>query len=59
MHLIARVSDARWVQDLPNRLGSVIGPGGVQLSGGETQRVCIARALISRYVPPSQLLALG
>ncbi|ELR15891.1 ABC transporter, ATPbinding domain containing protein [Acanthamoeba castellanii str. Neff] len=43
-----RKADAwHFIQDLPNRLGSVIGPGGVQLSGGETQRVCIARALIS------------
>lgn len=34
-------------------LNSVIGPGGVRLSGGETQRICIARALISKYGPLS------
>lgn len=37
------------MQELPNQIQAVIGPGGVQLSGGETQRVCIARALISKY----------
>jgi ABC-type multidrug transport system fused ATPase/permease subunit len=36
-----------FVKELPDKLNSMIGPGGVRLSGGETQRICIARALIS------------
>lgn len=34
------------IAKMPNGLNTMIGPGGVFLSGGETQRVAIARALI-------------
>lgn len=34
------------IRRLPGRLDTVIGDRGVQLSGGEKQRVCIARALL-------------
>ena len=34
------------VAKLPNGLDTPIGPGGVYLSGGETQRVAVARAIL-------------
>lgn len=34
------------VANLPNGLDTPIGPGGVYLSGGETQRVAVARAIL-------------
>ncbi|GAA2107089.1 ABC transporter ATP-binding protein [Streptomyces synnematoformans] len=36
----------RSVAELPDGLDSPAGPGGTQLSGGQHQRVCIARALL-------------
>ncbi|MDY0236848.1 MAG: ABC transporter ATP-binding protein [Gudongella sp.] len=34
------------VSKLPDGLGTIIGPGGVYLSGGEVQRISIARAIL-------------
>ena len=42
------------IQQLPDRLDTVVGERGVRLSGGERQRVAIARALVNR---PKLLLA--
>jgi ATP-binding cassette, subfamily B (MDR/TAP), member 1 len=36
------------VESLPNGLDTVIGDGGLGLSGGEAQRICVARALARR-----------
>ena len=32
---------------MPKRLATIVGPNGVKLSGGEKQRICLARALLS------------
>lgn len=37
-----------WVQTLPNGLDTMLGEGGLGLSGGEKQRVAIARAFVKR-----------
>jgi|GEM_PF-3711889 len=36
-----------FIKRLPKKLDSLVGPNGVRLSGGEKQRLCIARALLS------------
>lgn len=36
-----------FVQQLPNKMTTIVGPNGVKLSGGEKQRICLARALLS------------
>jgi ABC-type bacteriocin/lantibiotic exporter with double-glycine peptidase domain len=37
-----------FVNKLPKKLKTVVGPEGVKISGGEKQRLCIARALLSK-----------
>ena len=37
-----------FISHLPLKEETIIGPGGIDLSGGQIQRICIARALISR-----------
>ena len=37
---------AEWVRDLPLGLDTMIGDGGIHLSGGQSQRLALARALL-------------
>ncbi len=58
LHFAARVDDAfcwqaleqaalaEWVRDLPLGLDTMIGDGGIHLSGGQSQRLALARALL-------------
>lgn len=41
-----------WVRTLPEGLGTRVGPGGTEVSGGERRRLLVARALVS----PAQVL---
>jgi ABC-type bacteriocin/lantibiotic exporter with double-glycine peptidase domain len=43
--LIADLDLGSWVNQLPNRLQTIIGEKGVKISGGQRQRLAIARAL--------------
>ena len=43
--LCDKVLMKEYIMNLPNGLNSVIGEGGCQLSGGQRQKLCIARAL--------------
>ena len=44
-HLCENVKLKKFISSLPKGLDSVIGEGGCQLSGGQRQKLCIARAL--------------
>ena len=48
IEMLSRVRLATMVAELPNGLDTEIGDRGVKLSGGEKQRLCIARALLRR-----------
>jgi len=37
-----------FIKKLPEKINSLVGPNGVRISGGEKQRLCIARALLSK-----------
>ena len=43
-----KLSKADYVLDLPNNIDTIIGENGVNLSGGEKQRLSLARALAKR-----------
>lgn len=43
--LCSKVLIKDYIMNLPNLLDSIIGEGGCQLSGGQRQKLCIARAL--------------
>lgn len=45
IELCKKVGLQEYIEKLPNGLDSVIGEGGCQLSGGQRQKLCIARAL--------------
>ncbi|KAJ4463039.1 Multidrug resistance-associated protein [Paratrimastix pyriformis] len=44
---LGQASALGFVDGLPHGLDTLIGPGGTSLSGGEVQRLCIARALVA------------
>ncbi len=41
-----------FIQNLPNGYNTLIGEGGVYLSGGEEQRVSVARAILKKCAHP-------
>lgn len=45
VELSKKVGLQEYIEKLPNGLDSIIGEGGCQLSGGQRQKLCIARAL--------------
>ncbi len=45
---LKQASALEFVENLPKKLQTIVGPDGMKLSGGEKQRICIARALISK-----------
>lgn len=45
LELCEKVLLKEYIMSLPNGLDSIIGEGGCQLSGGQRQKLCIARAL--------------
>ena len=50
--VISAVNKARiydFIKELPNSFNTVIGEGGVQLSGGQAQRIALARAFLKNY----------
>lgn len=53
LHLALQQSAADFVFELPQGLDTQVGDGGVRLSGGECQRIAIARTLLQR---PSLLI---
>jgi ATP-binding cassette subfamily B protein len=50
--VISAVNKARiydFIKKLPNSFDTIIGEGGVQLSGGQAQRIALARAFLKNY----------
>ena len=45
---LERVGLGPFLAELPEGLGTRVGPGGAHLSGGQRQRVAVARALLTR-----------
>lgn len=45
---VLRMAEAQFVDDLPQRLQTLVGERGVGLSGGQRQRIALARALLGR-----------
>ena len=48
-HALDRVGLAGWLEDLPSGLGTEVGRHGSRLSGGQGQRVAVARALLAEF----------
>lgn len=48
MHACRQAGASEFIERLPNRYGSFIEEGGSNLSGGEKQRIAIARAILSK-----------
>lgn len=45
---LVRAQLEQWLKDLPDGLDTKIGEGGIGLSGGEKQRIAIARAIVQK-----------
>jgi ABC-type multidrug transport system fused ATPase/permease subunit len=45
---LQRANAIEFVENLPQKLNTMVGEGGVRLSGGQTQRISLARALLRR-----------
>lgn len=46
--VLKKANCLEFVNKLPEKINTVVGPDGIKISGGEKQRLCIARALISK-----------
>jgi len=47
LRVLQQSSSIDFVNKMPKGINTLIGPNGMKISGGEKQRLCIARALIS------------
>ena len=47
-HALQQAAALEFVKRLPQGIDTLVGPEGVKLSGGEKQRICLARALLTK-----------
>jgi len=46
--VLRQAASETFVKKLPQGIDTLVGPEGIKLSGGEKQRICLARALVSK-----------